>query len=403
MALKEGAGATAHGSRLRARSALIVAQVAVSFSLLIGAGLMLRSLLKLQQVDAGFNPQNVLTARIDLNFSRYGSNEKIRDFAIRLLDRLRAEPGVVLAGLGARAPLRDNNPSTANFLIEGVAPQPGRLTRAEINVTSSDYFRAMGVPLMAGRALEERDAPPGAPAVAVNQSFARHWFAGRDAIGQRLSFDDGKSWAPIVGIAADVKQHGLEAEPADEIYLPLGGSSDLRLILRSKAAPLSLERVVREAVRAIDPEQPVSDFSTLEQVRSEALAPPRLTALLLGAFALLALCITAAGIAGVIAYSVSQRTEEIGIRMALGAQRSKVLGMVLRQGMALVALGLALGTFGGLAISRGMAGLVFGIAASDPVTYVAGAGVLALAGALSCLVPARRAAEVDPMIALRSA
>src|SRR2546430_88158 len=129
---------------------------------------------------------------------------------------------------GARARLRDNNPSTANFLIEGVAPQPGRLTRAEINVTSSDFFRAMGVPLMAGRALEERDAPPGAPAVAVNQSFARRWFGGRDPIGQRLSFDDGKSWAPIVGIAADVKQHGLEAEPADEIYLPLGGSSDLR-------------------------------------------------------------------------------------------------------------------------------------------------------------------------------
>jgi putative ABC transport system permease protein len=398
--LKEGAGTSANRSRLRARSALIVAQVAVSFSLLIGAGLMLRSLLKLQQVNAGFNPENVLTARLDLNFSHYDSSEKVRDFAARLLARLRAEPGVEAAALGGRAPLRDNRPLTANFKLEGI-DDPSRLARAEANLVSSDYFRAMGIPIIAGRALTEGDGTPAMEAVMCNQSFARHWFGGLDPVGRRISFDDGKTWVTIVGVAADVKQHGLESEPADELYGGLGGNNDLRLILRGRGD--GFERMVRETVRAIDPEQPVSEVSTLLQVRAEALAPPRLTAFLLGGFALLALFITAAGIGGVIAYSVSQRTQEMGIRLALGARPSEVLTLVLRQGMGLVALGLALGAFGGVALSRAMAGLVFGIAPGDPVTFAAGAAVLAVVGAAACFVPARRAAGVDPMISLRCA
>jgi len=263
--------------------------------------------------------------------------------------------------------------------------------------------RALGVPVVSGRALEDRDDPPAAPVVMVNQSFARHWFGVADPIGHRISFDEGKTWAQIVGVAADVKQHGLEVEPADELYAAVGDSSDLRLVLRCKGPAPAIERMVRETVRSIDPEQPVSDVSTLLQVRQDALAPPRLTALLLGGFALLALFITAAGIGGVIAYSVSQRTQELGIRLALGARPAEVLAMVLRQGMGLVVLGLALGAFGGVALSRAMAGLVFGIGPSDPVTYVAGAGLLAVVGACACLIPARRAASVDPIISLRAA
>jgi putative ABC transport system permease protein len=400
-ALKEGAGASSNRSRLRARSALIVAQVAVSFSLLIGAGLMLRSLLKLENVNAGFNPENVLTARLDLNFSRYDSSEKIRSFAQRLLLRLRAEPGVEVAALGARAPLRDNRPSSANFKLEGL-DDSSRLQRAEYNIVSSDYFRAMGIPVVDGRALEERDEPPKALAVMVNQTFAKHWFGNAGAVGRRITFDEGKTWAQIVGVAADVKQHGLEVEPSDELYGYVGDSSDLRLVLRSRGPAPLLERMVRETVRSIDPEQPVSEVSTLLRVRSEALAPPRLTALLLAVFALLALVITAAGIGGVIAYSVSQRTHELGIRLALGAQPRAVLVMVLRQGMALVALGLALGVAGGVALSQAMSGLVFGIAPNDPITYVAGATLLALVGAAACFVPARKAAAVDPIISLRA-
>lgn len=402
-ALKERAGAIAHRSRLRARSALIVAQVAVSFALLIGAGLMLRSVLKLQEVNAGFDPENVFLARIDLIWGRYDTSEKRGAFVRALLTRVRAEPGVIAAGVGGTTPLRDNNPTTANFQIEGETPTSGRLPRAEVNMASTDYFRAMAVPLVAGRAFEDADLTPEARTVVVNQSFARHWFPGQDPIGKRLSFDQGKHWVGIVGLTADVKQHGLAAEPPDEVYAPAGEFNDLRLAVRGHAPGAAMERAVRDIVRSLDPDQPVTEVGTLLQVRSEALAPPRLIAFLLGSFALLALCITAAGIAGVIAYSVSQRTQEIGIRMALGAQKSEVLAMVLRQGMGLVALGLALGAFGGIAISRAMAGLVFGVAASDPITYVAGAGLLAAVGALSSLLPARRAASVDPMIALRSA
>jgi putative ABC transport system permease protein len=400
-ALKEGAGASANRSRLRARSALIVAQVAVSFSLLIGAGLMLRSLLKLQEVNAGYNAENVLTARLDLNFTHYESSEKIQEFARRLLERLRAEPGVDAVALGARAPLRDNSPPTANFRLEGIDTS-AKLARAEVNLISADYFRTMGIPVLAGRTLEDRDIAPTPQAVMVNQSFARHWFGSESPIGHRISFDDGKSWQEIAGVAADVKQHGLEVEPADEIYGGVGDVRDLRLALRAHGPLPGLERLVRETVRSIDPEQPVTDVSTLLQIRADALAPPRLTALLLGGFAVLALLITAAGIGGVIAYSVSQRTQELGIRLALGAQPFGVLIMVLRQGMGLVALGLALGVAGGIALSHAMAGLVFGIGPSDPVTYVAGAALLAAVGACACLIPARRTAAVDPIISLRA-
>jgi predicted permease len=403
--LKEGAGATAHRSRLRARSALIVAQVAVSFSLLIGAGLMLRSLLNLQSVDAGFDVQNVLTARIDLNWTRYRTNEQILPFGERLLERLRAEPFVLSAALTGSVPLNDTSPNGVEFRIEGAPVSDGPRLRANLETATPDYFQTMGIPLLAGRAFGEMDRAPGPQVAIVNQSFARHFFGGADAVGRRVTLDQGEHWAQIVGVVADVKQHGLEREPGDEMYAPYAFAPfrDVRLIVRSRARPLDLERSVRAAVKELDPQQPVTEVRTLEQVRADNLASPRLTALLLGAFALLAILITAAGIAGVIAYSVSQRTQEIGIRLALGADPGAVLAMVLRQGMALVGLGLALGVLGGLAISRVMSGLVFGIAARDPVTFVAGAAVLAAVGAVSCLLPARRAAEVDPMIALRSA
>jgi len=402
--LKEGAGATAHRSRLRARSALIVSQVAVSFALLIGAGLMLRSLLNLQSVEAGFDLTNVLTARVDLNWTRYRTNEQIRPFGERLLDLVRAEPGVISAALTGSVPLNDTNPNGVEFQVEGAEPTEGPRLRADLETASPEYFQTMGIPLLGGRAFTAMDREPAPPVAIVNQSFARHFFKGADPIGRRLRVDGGQTLAQIVGIAADIKQHGLEREPGNEIYVPYAFAPfrDVRLIVRSQTAPAELERTVRQVVKELDAQQPVTEVRTLAQVRADNLASPRLTALLLAAFALLAICITAAGIAGVIAYSVSQRTQEIGIRLALGAEPHSVLAMVLRQGMALVGLGLALGVLGGLAISKVMSGLVFGIAAHDPVTFVLGAAVLAGVGALACLLPARRAAGVDPMIALRS-
>ncbi|TMA77051.1 MAG: FtsX-like permease family protein [Deltaproteobacteria bacterium] len=403
--LKEGAGATAHRARLRARSALIVSQVAVSFALLIGAGLMLRSLLNLQSVDAGFDVENVLTARVDLNWSRSGRPEQIRTFGDGLLDRIRVEPGVISAALTGSVPLNDTNPFGVEFQIEGAPPSDGPRPRADLETATPDLFQTMGVPLLAGRAFTAMDRDPAPPVAIVNQSFARHFFPGEDALGKRIKVVGATNWVQIVGVVADVKQHGLEREPGNELYAPFAIQPflDLRLIVRSRAPAADVERMVRGTIKEMDPQQPVTEVRTLAQVRADNLASPRLTALLLGAFAILAIFITAAGIAGVIAYSVSQRTQEIGIRLALGAAPSSLLAMVVRQGMALVGLGLALGILGGLAISRVMSGLVFGIAAHDPVTYVAGAAVLAGVGAVACLVPARRIAEVDPMIALRSA
>jgi len=403
--LKEGAGATAHRARLRARSALIVSQVAVSFALLIGAGLMLRSLLNLQSVDAGFDVENVLTARVDLNWSRSGRPEQIRTFGDGLLDRIRVEPGVISAALTGSVPLNDTNPFGVEFQIEGAPPSDGPRPRADLETATPELFQTMGVPLLAGRAFTAMDRDPAPPVAIVNQSFARHFFPGEDALGKRIKVVGATNWVQIVGVVADVKQHGLEREPGNELYAPFAIQPflDLRLIVRSRAPAADVERMVRGTIKEMDPQQPVTEVRTLAQVRADNLASPRLTALLLGAFAILAIFITAAGIAGVIAYSVSQRTQEIGIRLALGAAPSSLLAMVVRQGMALVGLGLALGILGGLAISRVMSGLVFGIAAHDPVTYVAGAAVLAGVGAVACLVPARRIAEVDPMIALRSA
>jgi len=300
--------------------------------------------------------------------------------------------------------LNDTNPFATDLAIEGATPDAPR-PRANVETASPDYFQTMGIPLLGGRAFTSLDRPPAPPVAIVNQSFARHFFGGVDPIGKRLKPTDGSNWVQIVGVVADVKQHGLEREPGDEIYVSFAAEPfrDLRVIVRSRAAPADVERAIRTLVKEMDPQQPVTDVKTLAQVRADNLASPRLTALLLGAFALLAIFITAAGIAGVIAYSVSQRTQEIGIRLALGAEPSSVLAMVLRQGMALVGLGLALGVLGGVAISRIMSGLVFGIAAHDPVTFVLGAALLTAVGALACLVPARRAAGVDPMIALRSA
>ena len=404
--LKDGSGSTSRKGSLRARSVLIVAQVAVSFTLLIGAGLMLRSLLKLQEVHAGFDPENVLTARVDLNWTKYDKPEKVRAFVEPFLARLREAPGVVSVAVANTFPLNGPLGFTPPFRVEGRTVDPAQpQPKADYRTGSPDYFRTMGIPLLRGRVFTDNDKPPAPDVAVLNQSAAKHLFPGEDPLGKRITFDDGKTWTGIVGIVADVKQNGLETEAVDEVYQTFGFSTwrDLKVVVRAKSLPLQLERTVREAVREFDAQQPITGVRTLEDVRSESLAPPRLTALLLGAFALLALVITAAGIAGVIAYSVSQRTHEIGIRMALGAQRGEVLGMVLRQGMTLLGAGLGLGVLGGVVLARTMQGLVFGVPASDPITFVGGLLLLALVGALSCLIPARRATEVDPMVALRSA
>lgn len=408
-ALQEGSDRSTLGAgRHRVRSLLIVAQVAVSFMLLIGAGLMVRTLIHLQRVDAGFQAERVLTMRIDLNFSKYTQVEPRRIFHERLLQSIDATPGVLSAAISADFPLNEGSgPNTGAFQIEG-RPVPASdqlLPQADFQRASPAYFKTIGIPVLRGRAFSPADRA-GTPRVAlINQRLASRHFPGVDPLGKRVSFDQGENWISIVGIVGDVKQYGLATEPTDQLYLPVLQSPPLSatVLIRTAAAPMTMARLARETVHQIDPEQPVDRFRTLEQVRSLSLSSPRLTAVLLSLFALLALVITAMGITGVIAFSVSERTREFGIRLALGAQPSGVLRMVLRQGMALVLLGLSIGVAGALLLTRLMTGLLVGVPPTDPLTFLAVSLVLLAVAAAACFVPARRATAVEPLTALRSA
>jgi putative ABC transport system permease protein len=408
-ALKEGGDRSgAGGAGLRLRNGLIVAQLALSFMLLIGAGLMLRSLLKLHQVDPGFHTDRVLTAGIDLNWSRYNNDERQSDFYRRLLPRLSALPGVTSAAFGSTFPLNDSRPWNNTLRIEGrPLPEGQAAPLVDLRVASPEYFRTIGVPLLAGRAFTDGDdaaAGKAAGVAVINQSMARHFWGSRDPLGQRISFDSGETWRTVVGVVGDVKQYGLDRAVTDEVYRPLEQFPQLggNLLLRTSGSPQALESGLRDALRAVDPEQPLFGVRTLEEARTESLAAPRLTATLLGLFALLALVITATGIAGLIAFSVSRRTHEIGIRMALGAVPGSVLWMVLQQGAVLVLSGLALGIAGALAFTRVLSNLLFQVQPTDPLTFLTVFLTLLTVAAVACLVPARRATSIQPIVALRS-
>ncbi|HYK42172.1 MAG TPA: ABC transporter permease [Thermoanaerobaculia bacterium] len=405
-----GERSTAGSGRHRVRNLLIVAQVAISFVLLIGAGLMVRSLWNLQRVDPGFQTERVLTMRMDLNFTKYDTADKRLAFHEQLLRRLQSEQGVVSASISGTFPLNDGNgPGAANgqFQIEGdpAVTEQELLPRADFQQASQDYFKTIQVPLLRGRTFDSRDRKGNDLVALINQTMANHRWPGKEAIGHRISFDQGKTWLTIVGIVGDVKQYELAAAPTDQIYLHLLQYPTLSstILLRTVANPMAMSRIVSDTVHGMDPDQPVDHFRTLEQMRTNSLSSPRLTALLLALFALLALVITATGIMGVIAFSVSQRFHEFGIRMALGAQRGEVLTMVLRQGMSLVAIGLGIGLAGALLFSRLLNGLLYGVRPTDPLTFAAVAAVLLAVAAAACFFPARRATSADPMQTLRTA
>ncbi len=396
-------------AKLKMRNLLIVAQVAISFVLLAGAGLMLRTLWKLRQIDPGFRSERVLTSRLDLNFTRYREREKQLDFHERVLARLATEPGVVSVALAGRFPLTEGGPANGKFRIEGrEAPTPEAQPRADFQRVSEDYFKTIGVPILRGRGIAEADRDEAPKVAVINKTMASHVFPGEDPIGKRLGVQgntpEETDWLTIVGISGDVRQYGITNPPVDQIYLSLRQYPGLgtACLVRTSSEPLALTRTVRDAVHSIGPEQPVDRFRTLEEMQASAFDMPRLTAILLAAFAGLALIITATGIAGVMSFTVGQRRQEFGIRMALGALPGGVLRMVLGQGMRLVLLGLAIGVGSAFALSRLFSSLLYETTPTDPPTYAAVAAVLALVAAVSCFVPARRATTVDPMVALRN-
>lgn len=404
--LREGGSRAGSGVGFkRLRSSLIVAELAVSVILLIGAGLLVRSLFKLQRVDAGFETYDVLTVQVSLNWSKYGAPEDRGTFFSRLLERAGALPGARMASLSGSLPLNDVATLSRDLEIEGELYEKDRpRPRADLRVVSPGYFETLGVPLLEGRDFLMSDEGRESLAVAiVNRSLARRHWGEQDPLGKRLSLNRGKSWYTIVGVVGDVRHHGLDRDPPDEVYvayfqlLPL----ETNLLVRSALEPAQLVTQVREVIREMDPEQPLAKIATMDQIRRKSLASPRLTMVLLGLFAGLALLISVAGLGSVIAYSVSLETQEIGVRMALGAGRGQVLWSVLRGSMALVSIGLAAGIVAGLFLTKLMESLLFAVEPTDLVTFLGVSLLLAFVAGMACLVPAHRATRVDPVTALR--
>jgi putative ABC transport system permease protein len=392
-------------SRRRLQGALIAAQVAVSVVLLAAAGLLAVSFHRLQQVDPGYRADGVLSAEVFGNFSRYGSADALRRLYVPLVERLAREPGVVAAAVTNAVPLAGQVPGSARFDIEGRAvDDPDRRPATDVRVASPQYFATLGITRLSGRVFTDLDGEAQAPVAVINRSMTRYW-DGRDPLGSRISFDGGERWLTVVGVVADVRQFELARDAVAQVYIPLAQTPfglAGRVLVRTAGDPRAFARTLREAVRAVDPQLPVENVQTLADLRDGNLASPRLTATLLAVFAGLAVAVTLAGLGGVIATSVSQRTREFGLRMALGASRPRVLATVLGQALAVVGVGLLLGVGGALALGRVLGAYLYQTAPTDPVVLAAVAGAFLLAGTLACLGPARRATSVDPLTALRA-
>jgi len=399
-----GDGGQARGRRGRAERGLVVAQVAVSVVLLAAAGLSVRSMIELSRVDAGYKPEQVLSLRVTPSRERYQRPEDRVAVTTRIVTDMRALPGVSGVALVAAVPLGEDGRMSHGMLIQGRPVGPNEVApQAEMQIVSGEYFTTIGVPIMKGRTFDEHDRLGTEEVAVISRSLAQRYWRDAEPLGARISPDGGDTWLRVVGVAGDVRDHALDQDPIDVFYVAFaqtpGGEN---VLLRSTNDPARLAKRATAAIRAIDPDMPVDNIRTLMEIRLDSLAPRRLTASLLALFALLAVLIAAAGIGGVLAFSVSQRTREIGVRLALGAQRIEVLALVFRQGGAMIAIGLAIGAVGALWLTRFMQGLVFGIGARDPLTLAVACLTLAAVGLIASLGPARRATAVDPVIALRN-
>ena len=411
--MKEGGRSASSGAgRARLRSALIVAEVALAFVLLAGAGLLVGSFFRMLHVDTGFTSTNVTTARLPIARDRFAHPEQLLQYVRLLDDRLRAAPGVRDVAFSNVLPMQgwgDGMP----FLIAGRAfvDRANRRACFYKRVTGS-YFRTLEIRLLRGRTFSGDDTRGGAPVIVINEEMARRYFKGEDPLGKRILIQEILYGQPglgpeipweVVGIVGDEQTGSLIDTKSPGVYVTFDQSptNDLNMVLRASLDPRMLTSAIHAAVRAVDKDQAIADLETLEQIKSGTVSSDRMQTMLLAIFAALALLLAAIGIYGVISYSVTQRTHELGIRAALGASRGSLLGMVIRRGMQLTLIGLAIGAAGALALTRLLASLLFGISPRDPVTLIAVAAVLSAVALLACYIPARRAAAVDPLVALR--
>lgn len=405
--LKEGtAGAGQHRNRIR--SMLIVSQVAFSFVLLIGAGLMLRSLFKMLAVNPGFKSQHVLAMKINFNWSKYANSDQYAAVGKKLVERIEAQPGVISAAVSSSYPLEpellSGGPNSNTFQIQGQPFGPGEAPPLADTVSITPaFFRTLGIRLINGREFADTDNDKSPAVVIVNQSMQRRFWPAGNALGQHISFDNGGHWLQVVGVVADVHDLGLDHAPTLQAYAAIAQFGGVgTLVVRTTADPAAMGLQLTRAVHEVDSSTAVSQVITLDQALSESVASPRTTAILLALFAGLALLIATAGIGGIMALTVSQRVKEIGIRIALGAQPSRVLYMILRQGVVLAIIGVAIGLVGALALTGLARSLLFQVTPTDPFTYAVVAIVFIGAALAAAYIPARRAAAIDPMIALRS-
>ncbi|HVG21877.1 MAG TPA: ABC transporter permease [Blastocatellia bacterium] len=407
-ALKEGGkGAGGQSSRSRRlRSALVVGEVALALVLLASAGLLVKSFARLQKVDAGFNADNVLTMVVRLPGGKYREDQQMVAFFRQARERIAALPGVSSVGMVNFLPLYGGLGSNTGFTIEGrPTPPPGQELGTNVRVSDRGYFGAMGIPLLRGRNFTDLEDSEARHVVLISEAMARQRFPGEDPIGKRIRVMMFEKPNPteIIGVVGDVRYDSLTDEAEPTVYFPHPELTYefMTLVIRTTGDPSEMAPAVRGELRAIDPDQPVSDLRTMNQVMSDTVGRARFNTLLLGLFAGLATLLAAVGIFGVMNYSVTLRAHEIGIRMALGAQPGGVLMLILRQGLALTLAGIVIGLAGGLALTRVLSGLLFGVGATDPTTFAVMVLLLAVVSLVACYIPARRATRVDPLIGLR--
>jgi len=405
-ALKEGGRSTAGSSRERARKTLLVVEVSLALVLLVGAGLLVRSMYNLLRVDPGFNPDNLLTMRFNLPPGDQYNAPRRRVFYDEALTRVGALPGVRAAALTYSLPIGGSNWNSVFVAADKPAPPRAELPNSAYIPVSANYFETIGIRLTKGRLFNGADTADSARVVVINETLARRMWPGEDPLGKRLKQgwpEEDAPWREVVGVVNDVKLNGVERETPLETYVPITQepARSFSLVARAAGNPLAMAAAVERAIHEVDKDLPVSQVRTMDQLMGITLAQRRLTLVLLVSFAALALLLAAIGIYGVISYSVRQRTHELGLRMALGAQAYDVLKLILAQGLKLALIGVAIGLAAAFALTRWMETLLYGVRPADPLTFAAIAVVLTLVALLACWIPARRATKVDPMIALR--
>ena len=407
--LKEGTSGTGEGSRARRlRQGLVLAEVALAVVLLVAAGLLIRSLLEMSSISPGFEAEGVLTAQVSLPEAAYPEDADREAFYRRLGERLDAIPGVEAAGAGFPLPLSGGNYFLTYYVEGRPEPPPQESPSGGIRFVTPGYLETLEVPLLAGRRFREEDRQGSRPVALVDRVMAERVWPGESPLGARITFSGAdaaeEDWMEVVGVVGEMRHAELGAEPEAQIYLPMAQApmDVAALVLRTSGDPEALTAEVRRAVQEVDPSLPVYRVETLEDVVSASLADQRFSATLLGLFAALTLVLASLGVYGVISYSVAQRNRELGLRMALGARRDGVLRLVIRQGMSLVLVGVAVGVVGAFVASRLLRSLLYEVGAADPLTFVAVPVVLAAVGLVATLIPALRATRVDPIVALRT-